>query len=170
MTGENMGCVLRGQVEPQLDTMLIQFDPVLAAQQLDVELPLKARTDLVYLEGALDVSQRFRRRDCVDGGQPCDGASGMPGLQGETKVFDFVATWAEADQAIKTLDQSVVVVTPYLVGFVEVPVTGICAYLTDMTCGLESDSLQALPGVWVNVRPDVAVPASDGNKFNRKLH
>lgn len=161
---------LRGQVEPQLDTMPVQFDPVLAGQQLDVELPLKARTDLVYLEGALDVGQRLRRRDGVNGGQPCDGAFGVPELQGEAKVLDLVTARAEADQAIKTLDQSVVVVAPYLVGFDEVPVAGACADLADMAGGLECGALQAFPGVGADVRPDVAVPTSAGHQFYRKFH
>lgn len=158
---------LSGQIEAQLDPVFVQLDPIALSQQFNVKLPLELAAYFMYLKSALNVDQGLAWGDFVDGGQPSQGALSVAGFDGESDVFDLVAAWAKRDQTIEALNQSVIVVYPYFMGFDRVCVAGSGADFADMTGLMECFTLQPFPGFRTNIRADIAVPAAARHQFDR---
>lgn len=162
--------LLAGLVESKFDALSIQFDAVALGQKCDIQLPLEAGTNFVYLEGALDVSQGLCGVDSIDGRQPGKCALGIARLDSQSEVFDFVTFGTQGDQTFQSLDHAVVIVDPDFVRFNGMGDAGPFANLAHITRVLKGGMLQTIPCGWAYVGSDVAVPTGFWHQFDGKFH
>ncbi len=164
------GVQLSRKIEALFDALLIQLDSIAMGQNFDVEIPLEAGTDFMYLESTLDVGQCLCWIYGINRGQPGKGAFGVTGLNGQSEVLDLVATWTKGGQAFEDLGLTVIVIPPYFVRFNRVCVAGASAYFANIPGFLEGGELQTIPGSRTDVGTDVAVPTGTWHQFDRKFH